>query len=113
MRKNWVMLIAFIVLSIGVLSGCTQQQTPPPGTTNTVTIKNFAFDPSTLTVSVGTNVTWTNEDSVSHQVNGENGLFESSILSSGQSYTFRFLTPGTYNYTCSIHPSMQGKIIVQ
>jgi plastocyanin len=112
MRKNWVILITFIVTSIGVLSGCTQQQTPPPGTTNTVTIKNFAFNPTTLTIKVGANVTWTNEDSASHQVKEDNGLFLSSVLGNGQSFTYRFTTVGTYNYTCNIHSSMHGKVIV-
>ena len=80
MRKNWIILVALIILNIGVLSGCTQQQTPPV-TSNTVTIKDFAFDPSTITVKVGANVTWTNEDSAAHQLKEDNGLFLSSPLS--------------------------------
>jgi plastocyanin len=112
MRKNWVILIAFIVVSIGVLSGCTQQQTPPPAA-NTVTIKNFAFTPSPIIVKVGANVTWTNEDSVAHQPKADNGLFISSPLSNGQSFTYRFTAVGTYNYTCNIHSSMHGQVIVE
>jgi plastocyanin len=113
MRKNWVLLIAFIVLNIGVLSGCTQQQSPPPVTTNTITIKNFAFSPSTITIKAGANVTWTNEDTTAHQVKEDNGLFLSSVLANGQSFTYRFTTAGTYNYTCNIHSSMHGKVIVE
>jgi plastocyanin len=113
MRKNWVLLIVFIVVNIGVLSGCTQQQSPPPGTTNTITIKNFAFNPSTITIKAGANVTWTNDDSPSHQVKEDNGLFLSNVLGNGQSFTYTFITAGTYNYTCAIHPSMHGKVIVE
>ena len=113
MRKDWVMLIAFITISIGVLSGCTQQQSPPPATTNAISIKNFAFNPSTITVKVGENVTWTNGDSASHQVKEDNGLFESNILINGQTYTYTFTIAGTYNYTCAIHSSMHGKVIVE
>ena len=113
MRKNWIFFVAFIVMSIGVLSGCTQQQSPLPSTGNTITIQNFAFNPSTLTVKVGQNVTWTNEDSVSHIVKEVNGLFESSSLGNGQSFTYTFTATGTYNYTCTIHPSMKGKVIVE
>jgi len=114
MRKNWVLLIAFIVLNIGVLSGCTQQQqSPPPVTTDTITIKNFAFNPSIITVKAGANVTWTNEDSTVHQVKEDNGLFLSSVLGNGQSFTYMFTISGTYNYTCNIHSSMHGKVIVE
>lgn len=113
MRKNWVLLSVFIVVNIGVLSGCTQQQSPPPVTTNTITIKNFAFNPSTITIKAGANVTWTNEDSTAHQVKEDNGLFLSDALGNGQSFTYTFITAGTYNYTCTIHRSMHGKVIVE
>lgn len=113
MGKNWIIFVALIVLSIGVLNGCTQQQTPPPVTSNTVTIKNFAFDPSTITVKVGANVTWTNEDAAQHQLKEDNGLFLSSPLSTGQSFTYTFTTTGMFNYTCNIHSSMHGKVIVE
>lgn len=115
MKKNWVILIAFIVMSIGALSGCTQQQTQqtPSGNANTITIQNFAFNPSTLTVKVGTNVTWINQDSTQHQVKEDNGLFLSSLLGNGQTFTYTFTTAGTYNYVCNIHSSMKGEVIVE
>ena len=111
MKKNWIIIIAFILLSIGVLSGCTQQS--PSGNTNTITIQNLAFNPSTLTVKVGTNVTWINKDSMPHTVTSDNGIFESGSLSNGQIFIYKFNTPGTYNYHCSIHTSMTAKIIVE
>lgn len=112
MEKNWIFIIALIIIGVGLFSGCTQQE-PSLTTTNTITIRNFAFSPSTLTVKVGTNVTWINEDSVTHQVREDSGLFESSLLSNGQSFTYTFTIIGTYNYTCTIHPSMTGKVIVE
>jgi len=112
MKENWVILVAFIVMSVGILSGCTQQKSSS-GNTNTITIQNFAFNPPTLTIKVGENVTWTNEDSASHQVKEDNGLFLSSVLGNGQSFTYTFTTVGTYNYTCNIHSSMHGKVIVE
>jgi amicyanin len=111
MRKNWVFLIALIVMSIGVLSGCTQQESSSVSA-NTITIKDLAFNPGTLTVKVGTNVTWTNQDSMSHTVTSDSGLFESDSLSNGQTFVYMFNTTGTYDYHCSIHPSMTGKIVV-
>jgi len=100
-------------MSIGVLGGCTQQQTPPPVAGHTVIIKNFAFDPTIITVKVGENVTWTNDDSVPHHVKADDSLFDSNTLSNGQSYTFQFTAVGIYNYTCVIHASMHGRVIVE
>jgi plastocyanin len=76
-----------------------------------VTIQNFSFQPSPLTVSVGTTVTWTNMDSVPHQI--KSTAFNSSPLSQGQTYSFTFQGAGTYDYSCAIHPTMHGQIIVQ
>jgi plastocyanin len=86
---------------------------PPasPGTVHTVTISGLAFNPSTLTVKVGDKVTWVNQDSVAHSVDG--GAFVSSALSQGASYPYTFTTAGTFAYQCGIHPSMTATITVQ
>lgn len=78
--------------------------------TNTVLIQNFAFNPETLTVKKGDEVTWTNNDSTIHQIKSD--TFNSQELSNGQSFSFTFNDTGTFNYSCLIHPSMQGKIVV-
>ncbi len=116
-------LIAFLFVVL-VLNGCVQQETTPEVQTpavqtpvaeiqeNSITIRNFAFEPATLTVKAGTTVTWTNEDSVSHQVHSE-GVFDSPALSKGESWEYTFSESGTYDYICSIHPSMKGTIIVE
>jgi len=83
----------------------------PAESGNSVTIQNFAFNPQTLTVAVGTTVTWTNQDSATHKINSN--TFNSSDLSKGATFSYTFQTPGTYDYSCSIHPYMTGKIIVQ
>lgn len=110
MKKKFVILIAFSIICISILSGCTQ---PGNQSGNSVTIQNFAFNPNSLSVSVGTNVTWTNMDNVDHQIKSDTGLFESNPFSNGQTYTYQFTTAGTYSYTCLIHPSMHGTIIVK
>jgi plastocyanin len=80
----------------------------------TVAIKTYSFNPSTLTVKVGTKVTWTNEDTVSHTVTSDSGNeLSSGQLSQGQSYSHTFNQVGTYNYHCSIHYSMTGTVIVE
>jgi len=106
-----VLILVSAVAPILLLSGCTQQQTNPG--TNTVSIENFSFNPNTLTVPNGTTVTWINNDNVDHTVTAEGGLFNSGPLSNGQNFTYTFTVPGTYNYSCSIHTSMKGTILVQ
>jgi plastocyanin len=115
--------IVLLIISC-MAAGCSSYQTPsatatPTASTgggNTITIKNFAFDPSSLTVKSGTVVTWVNQDGVSHTIVSDTGspaAFSSDSLSTDASYTFTFIQPGTYTYHCSIHPSMKGTIIVQ
>lgn len=72
----------------------------------------MAFAESNLTVSVGTKVKWTNNDSVPHTVTSDSGAFASDNLAKGQSFEFTFDKEGTYSYHCSIHPSMKGTITV-
>lgn len=94
----------------------TQPSTTTPPTTfaqsTSISIQNFAFSPSSLSISVGTKVTWNNMGSAPHTVTSDSGAFSSSTLSQGQSFTFTFTQPGTYAYHCSIHPSMTSTIIV-
>jgi plastocyanin len=79
---------------------------------NAVAIQNFAFNPATLNVQVGTKVTWKNLDSAAHHVVSDTGAFDSGVLNNGQSYSFTFNQAGNYPYHCSIHPSMKGTIVV-
>ncbi len=80
---------------------------------NEIGIDNFKFGPATLTVSRGTKVTWINNDDVPHLiVNVENKFRQSPVLDSDQKFSVSLTKPGTYNYFCSLHPMMVGKIIV-
>lgn len=86
--------------------------TPTP-TTAMVTIQNFVFTPSTVTVARGTIVVWTNQQvGVPHTVVSDTNAFASGTLNTGASFRFQFNTPGTYHYHCSIHPSMLGTVVV-
>ena len=79
------------------------------------------FVPDTLTVSKGTTVTWTNGDSTLHTVtsgspeSGNSGTgteFDSSYLAAGKTFQHQFSIPGTFDYYCTLHPYMKGKVIV-
>jgi plastocyanin len=90
----------------------TDQNPPVTGAKeNKVTIKNFAFEPPVLNIKAGEIVTWTNEDSVTHKIKSD--TFNSNDLITGNFFQFKFDNAGTYDYFCSIHPSMKGKIIVE
>ena len=81
-------------------------------TTNAVTISDFQFTPASLTVPVGTKVTWTNNGPSNHTATANGGAFDSGTLAKGQSFSFTFASAGTFAYHCSIHPFMAGSIIV-
>jgi amicyanin len=81
---------------------------------HTVKIDNFNFNPATLTVPVGTKVTWINRDDVPHMVVAENGKdIKSPVLDTDQKFSYAFTKAGTYRYYCSMHPRMTGKVIVR
>lgn len=75
-------------------------------------IQNMAFEKSSVTVSVGTTVTWTNRDGAAHTVTSDGGLFGSDLLATGKSFSFTFTKEGIYRYSCGPHPSMQGTVVV-
>ena len=80
---------------------------------NEIGIDNFRFAPSTLTVKAGTKVVWINNDDVPHLiVNVQNRFRQSPVLDTGQRFATTLTQRATYDYFCSLHPMMQGKIIV-
>lgn len=85
---------------------------PSAGTGSAVSIVNFSFQPVTITISVGTAVTWTNTASTGHTVTADDGSFKSNTLGSGVTFSQTFATAGTFTYHCSIHPSMKGTVTV-
>jgi amicyanin len=77
-----------------------------------VSISDFKFNPATLTVPVGTTVTWTNQDEEPHTIAAKDGSFHSPGMDTHGTYSFTFSTPGSYDYICSIHPFMTGTVVV-
>jgi plastocyanin len=87
----------------------------PAVATNAVAIQNFAFGPQTITVRVGTAVTWTNKDQDAHTIDfqgGAEGGQVSQAMQQGDTYSHTFETLGTIGYICSIHPFMHGTVEV-
>ena len=139
-------LVSLLLIVAAVLfAGCTQSQQPQPTPTttapvqtpaqpsaspvntplsqalvseNTIAIKNFAFNPQTMTVTAGSIVRWENHDAATHRIifidkDGRDTSVDSTALSSSQAWSNKFNQPGTYSYYCKIHPEMTGTIIVE
>jgi plastocyanin len=88
-----------------------------PGSSSPSNGKNFV--PDTLPVKAGTTVTWTNGDTTLHTVTsgtpegGNSGTeFDSSYIAAGKTFQHAFNTAGTFDYYCTLHPFMKGKIVV-
>ncbi|HBL52457.1 MAG TPA: plastocyanin [Candidatus Blackburnbacteria bacterium] len=82
--------------------------------TSQVSIKNFAYSPATITVKVGTTITWKNEDSALHTVTSDDtsGPLDSDQLATGDTYSETFYTVGQFSYHCDPHSNMKAAIIV-
>ena len=81
-----------------------------------VNIDNFAYEPKTLTVKRGTEVTWVNQDDAPHTVTSDAGdALDSEQLEEGDEFSERFLEQGTFAYHCEVHGKdrMSGKIVVE
>jgi amicyanin len=88
-----------------------QQGAPVTGVTH-MNMQNFAYQMANIQVRAGTTVTWTNQDSVPHSVTFKNGMKDSGLLYQGQSFSYTFNTPGTYQYYCTVHPNMVATVTV-
>lgn len=100
-----VTMLAFFLC----MSSCKKAKPGP----NEVFMENSAFTPSTITVSTGTKITWTNQESTIHTVTSDNSLFDSGDLAKKKSFSFTFSSVGTFKYHCIHHSGMTGTVIVQ
>jgi plastocyanin len=78
-----------------------------------VGIDNFTFNPKVVTVKAGDTVVWTNNDDIPHTVASPRDGIKSKPLDTGDVFSFTFTTPGAYDYFCSLHPHMTGRIVVE
>lgn len=113
-------IIALIMLMIGMkpfamnkIKQVVQPAESAEKKAQTVTIKDNTFAPETLTVKVGSTVTWVNSDTVTHSAVADDTTFDTKVLAPGESGTYTFTKAGTYTYHCGIHPNMTGTIVVE
>jgi plastocyanin len=96
-----------------VASATTTAATTAAADATTISIREFMFAPTAMTVPVGTTVHWKNLDGEPHTVRSVDATFASNALDQNDSFAFKFDKPGTYRYVCSIHPQMVGTIVVK
>jgi len=108
-------LVRALMAALGLLASLAVLSGPPPvarAADHAVLIQDLAFGPATMTVAVGDTVTWTNADSAPHTVSAENGAFDSGNVDEGQTFSFTFRAPGTYDYRCDYHNEMTATVVV-
>jgi plastocyanin len=118
MKRNnvWVASLTVPVMIAMILLGGSSRVTASDKASApiaAVKIDNFVFGPQTLTVPVGTTVTWTNSDDIPHTSVSTDGVFKSKVLDTDEKFSYTFTKAGTYPYYCTIHPKMTGKVVVQ
>ncbi|MGH7460249.1 MAG: cupredoxin domain-containing protein [Longimicrobiales bacterium] len=101
------MRLAFALVLIAATS-CK----PAPGV-HEVTIRNFRFEPGTVSVATGDTVRWRNADLLPHTASASNRAWDSGSLSAGAVWQVPFPESGTYPYQCDAHPTMRGVVVVK
>jgi plastocyanin len=130
LRKRLDRLVAVLGAAVIVATGvvfvahnadngdvAAQQAAAPSAVVDEVPIRDFLYEPATITVAVGTKVTFTNEDKAPHtatsgQSPSADGVFDTGTLQQGQSRSVRLTKAGTFAYYCAIHPFMKATVIV-
>jgi plastocyanin len=100
---------------MGIASGRAKGEMATTAVPNQIVIDNFTFNPPSLTVAAGAQVTWVNHDDVPHTVTHsvKPRLFDSGAMDTDDQFSHTFTAPGTYEYFCALHPRMTAKIIVK
>ncbi|HWZ84156.1 MAG TPA: cupredoxin family copper-binding protein [Terriglobales bacterium] len=112
-RNHRLAIIGAALVALAMVA-LPQQSSAADNAPVAIKIDNFSFGPQTVTVPVGTQVIWTNQDDIPHTVvSDDKTTIKSKVLDTDEKFTFTFTKAGTYSYFCSIHPKMTGHVVVQ
>lgn len=117
MKMRQICILLIIVPIFGLFSSCSSKSGVDPSTTGTqsapaVAIKDFAFSPASITIKIGSSVTWTNKDVVSHSATEVHNVFDSGGIAPNAAFTYKFTSAGTYTYHCTFHSMMANATVV-
>jgi plastocyanin len=102
-----------IMFKRGILLAClTASVAARSGDAAQLKIDNFKFGPETLTVSKGTEVTWTNQDDIPHSIVLTALGVHSKVLDTDNAFSYQFDKAGRFSYVCGLHPFMHGQVVV-
>jgi len=107
------LLQAFARMSAEAAKPAPASSETAPANTVEITIKDFKYDPPTITVPAGRAVSWINRDPVAHTATATDKSFDSGNLNLDQTWFTTFEKAGTYDYICTYHPYMKGTIVVE
>jgi len=111
-RRLWLRM-AVLALVLVSFSFASSAALPAENKPVKISIINFQFTPAEVTIAPGESVTWVNDDGAPHGLEYNDGSSGKELLLPGESYNRRFDQPGTYDYNCSVHPYMTGRVIVR
>jgi plastocyanin len=106
-----IAVIAIVLLLAGTPIVTANDQSPAAD--SEIKIDNFSFGPQTVTVPIGTALTWINRDDIPHTSVSTEGVFKSKVMDTDEKFTYTFTKAGTYPYYCTIHPKMTGTVVVK
>ena len=110
-RAIALLVVALAVVLLVAACGGKGDRNAPPQSTDTVSMRDNEFRPNHVSVPSGTTVTWTNDDSFPHDVTFSEGP-ASGVLDGGDAWEHAFAEAGTFDYECTIHPGMVGRVTV-
>lgn len=114
MKKILLFISIMLVILTITITGCSPAKSGQPSDQapekNSVLIENNQFQPAEITIQKGETINWINKDAMDHTATGKS--FDSGRLNKGQSYKQTFSDAGKFDYICTYHPFMKGKIIV-
>ena len=105
--------LAAIAATVAALSCGYAGADDPKPETHTVTIEATSFSPDVLTVKAGDTIVWVNKDIIPHTATSKAAGFDSQMLATGKSWTYKAETKGEFPYVCTFHPTMTGKLHVR
>jgi plastocyanin len=105
-------LIVMTLFTVGLIMACSDDDDASMRPAHEIWMSDTTFIPGQLSISSETTVIWVNNSSVIHTVTSADGIFD-AFLNVGETFSYTFTIPGTYNYMCTFHQGMNGSVVVQ